>query len=118
MRPPLPLSSHPATRLLEFIEGAVMGDQQNFVESERWHPTQPPARFVARTNERYICGSGEFRGFGPGGEIDADIGEDRVGAAGFAIDAHTGLEILPAAVPARRGPARAFFRGIGDPARA
>ena len=56
--------------------------------------------------------------FGPVGEIDGDVGQDRVVAAGLAIDLHAGFEIVPAAVSAGRGPALAFLGRIGDPARA
>src|SRR6516225_4342326 len=52
------------------------------------------------------------------GEIDRDVGEDRVVAAGLAIDAHARREILPAAEPAGRGPPLALVSSIGDPARA
>src|SRR4029077_10789142 len=50
--------------------------------------------------------------------IDADIGQHGVGAAGFAINPHAGFEIVPAAVAAGWGPALAFPRGVGYPARA
>jgi len=51
----------------------------------------------------------EARGFGPLGEIDRDVGEDRVVAAGIAIDAHPRLEIFPAAEAAGRVQPRHSF---------
>src|SRR6516162_2590239 len=57
----------------------------------------------------------EAGGFGAIGEIDCDIGEDGIAAASFAIDPHSNLEILPAAVPAGRRPALTFFCGVSDP---
>ncbi len=46
------------------------------------------------------------------------VRQHRVGAAGLAIDAHAGLEIVPAAVAARRRPALVFLGGQRDPAMA
>src|SRR5260370_22373228 len=91
---------------------------ENPVETQLLHPLQPAARFVRRADQCYVGSCGEVSGSGPVGEIDGDIGEDGVGAARFAVDAHAGLEILPAAVAAGGGPALAFLRGMGDPATA
>src|SRR5437868_4387445 len=118
MRRPRRLSSRPTADLFELLENAVMRDQENLVETELLNPLQPAAGLVRRADQCYVGGRGEVRGSGPVGEIDGDVGEDGVGAARFAIDAHAGFEILPAAVAAGRGPALALFRGIGDPARA
>src|SRR5260370_5680868 len=41
-----------------------------------------------------------------------------MGAAGLAIDLHAVFKVVPAAEPARWGPALGFLGGIGDPTRA
>src|SRR5437868_3349943 len=118
MRRPRRLSSRPTADLFELLENAVMRDQENLVETELLNPLQPAAGLVRRADQCYVGGRGEVRGSGPVREIDTDVGEDGIGAARFAIDAHAGFEILPAAVAAGRGPALTLFCGVGDPARA
>src|SRR5260370_24865191 len=41
-----------------------------------------------------------------------------MGAAGLAIDLHAVFKVVPAAEPARWGPALGFLGGVGDPTRA
>src|SRR6202040_1290805 len=101
----------------ELVERACWGDQQHLVEADSLEALQPLARVVGQTDERDLGALGQTAGFGLGAEVDHDIGEDGIGAAGFAIEAHAVFEILPAAIEARGNPALALLCGIIDPAR-
>ncbi len=73
---------------LDLIEHAAGRDDENLVEAQLIDPFQPHARLVGRADQRHRCPLGEASGFGVVGEIDQDIGEDGIGAAGLAIEAH------------------------------
>src|ERR1700720_612561 len=101
----------------ELVERACWRDQQHLVEADSLEALQPLARIVRQTDERDLGALGQAAGFGLGAEVDHDIGEDGIGAPGFAIEAHAVFEILPAAVEARGDPALALLCGIIDPPR-
>src|SRR3984893_13836389 len=101
----------------ELIQRAGGGDEQNLVEADALKALQPLARVVRQTDQRDLGALGQAAGFGRGAEVDDDIGEARVGAAGVAIAAHAVFEILPAAVEARGDPALALLCRIIDPPR-
>src|SRR5205823_12704983 len=99
----------------ELVERGPRGDEQNLVEADPLQTLQPLARVVGQTDERHLGALGQAARFGLGAEVDDDIGEDGIGAAGFAVEAHAVLEILPAAVEARGDPALALLGGVADP---
>src|SRR5271165_4633288 len=100
----------------ELVERGSRGDDQNLIEAEPLQAHQPLARLVGQTDERDLGAFGETAGFGPGAQVDDDIGQHGVDASGFAIEAHAVFEIIPAAVEARGDPALALFCRVSDPA--
>src|SRR6266446_9458985 len=102
---------------LELVERAARRDDEDLVEAQQLDPLQPHPRFVRRADQRDRSPLGKATRFRLVSEIDQNIGEDGIGAAGFAIQAHPRLEVFPAAVEAGGNPARALPCGIGDPAR-
>src|SRR6516164_3967330 len=96
---------------LELVERAAGRNDEHLVEAQLIDPFQSNPRVVRRADQRNRRPLGEAAGLRRVAEIDKDVGEDGVPAAGLAIEAHPGLEIVPAAVEAGGDPASTFFCG-------
>src|SRR6266478_634578 len=70
---------------LELVERAARRDDEHLVEAQQLDPLQPHPRFAWRTDQRDRRPLGKAARFRLVFEIDQDIGEDGIGAAGFAI---------------------------------
>src|ERR1700730_311661 len=100
---------------LDLLDGAELRADQDLLEAQFFDALDAPARLLRRADEIDRGDLRQLGRLGTFGEIDRAIGEDGVGAAGLAVDLYAGLEIGPAAEPARRGPALGFLGGVGDP---
>src|SRR5215472_4879586 len=96
---------------LELVERTAGRNDEHLVKAQLIDPFQPYSRFIRRAHQRDRRPFGEAARFGSVAEVDKDVGEDCVLAAGLAIEAHPGLEILPTAVETRGDPASAFLGG-------
>src|SRR5467141_2147820 len=103
---------------LDFLDGTKLRADQDLLEAQLLDALDALARLLRRADEIDRCDLRQLGGWGTLGEVDRAIGEDRIGAAGLAVDLHASFEIVPAAEPAGRGPALGFLGGVGDPTRA
>src|SRR6266566_7928148 len=101
---------------LDLVDRAELRADQDLLEAQLLDAFDAPARLLRRADEIDGGQLRQLRRCRTLGEVDRTIGEDRIGAAGLAINLHAMFEIVPAAEPAGRGPALGFLGGVGDPA--
>src|ERR1700730_10731173 len=102
---------------LDLVERAELRADEDLLEAQLLDLFDAPARLLRRADEIDRGQLRQLRAFRALLEIDGAIGEDGIGAARLAIDLHAMFEVVPAAVPAGRGPALGLPGGVGDPAR-
>src|ERR1700730_4083419 len=103
---------------LDLVDRAELRADQDLLEAQLLDLFDAAARLLRRADEIDRGQLRQLRRFRPLGEVDRAIGEDGIRAACLAIDRHAMFEVVPAAVPAGRGPALGFLGGVGDPTRA
>src|ERR1700732_2696783 len=82
---------------LALRDRANLRADQDLLEAQLLDLFDAPARILRRADEIDRRQLGQLGRFGTLGEVDRAIGEDRIGAAGLAIDLHAVFEIVPAA---------------------
>src|SRR5215831_6907867 len=86
--------------MLDLLDGTKLRTDQDLLEAQLLDPLDPPARLLRRADEIDRCDLRQLSRLGTFGEVDRAIRQDRVGAAGLAVDPHAGFQIVPAAEPA------------------